>query len=75
MPFALARRPLPPLVVALGLVAAAGCALPAVRLRYLRAAARDRERLQWLAIGMVVAADAALVIVTLHLLVGWPAAR
>jgi signal transduction histidine kinase len=72
--FALAGRPLPPLVVALGLVAAVGCALPAVRLRYLRATARHRERLQWLAIGMVVAADAALVIVTLHLLVGWPAA-
>src|SRR5215468_9436400 len=33
--FALAGRPLPPLAVALGLVAAAGCALPAVRLRYL----------------------------------------
>ena len=72
--FALAGRPLPPLVVALGLVAAVGCALPAVRLRYLRATARDRERLQWLAIGMVVAAGAALVIATLHLLVGWPTA-
>jgi signal transduction histidine kinase len=72
--FALAGRPVPPLVLALGLVAAAGCALPAVRLRYLRAAARDQERMQWLAIGVVVAADAALIIVTLHLLVGWPAA-
>jgi hypothetical protein len=33
--FALAGRPLPPLAAALGLVAATGCALPAVRLRYL----------------------------------------
>ena len=72
--FALASRPLPPLVAALGLAAVAACALPAVRLRYVRATARDRERLQWLAIGVVVAADAALVSVVLHLLVGWPAA-
>ncbi|HKA95424.1 MAG TPA: histidine kinase, partial [Streptosporangiaceae bacterium] len=72
--FALAGRSLAPLVVALGLVAGAGCALPAVRLRYLHASARDREQLQWLAIGVVVAADAALIIATLHLLVDWPAA-
>jgi signal transduction histidine kinase len=72
--FALAGRPLPALVAALGLAAVAACALPAVRLRYVRAPARDRERLQWLAIGVVVAADAALVAAVLHLLVGWPAA-
>ena len=72
--FALAGSSLPPLAVALGLVAAAGCALPAVRLRYLRAPARDREQLQWLAIGVVVAGDAALIIATLHLLVDWPTA-
>ena len=72
--FALAGRPLPPLVTALGLTAVAACAPPAVRFRYLRATARDRERLQWLAIGVVVAADAALVTVVLHLLVGWPTA-
>jgi signal transduction histidine kinase len=71
---ALAGRPLPPLVAALGLAAVAAGALPAVRFRYVRATARDRERLQWLAIGVVVAADAALVAVVLHLLVGWPAA-
>src|SRR5215468_971243 len=71
--FALAGRPLPPLAVALGLVAAAGCALPAVRLRYLHSTAAGRERLQWLAIGVVVAADAALIVVVLHLLVDWPA--
>jgi signal transduction histidine kinase len=45
-----------------------------VRLRYLSASARDRERLQWLAIGVVAATDAALVAVVLHLLVGWPGA-
>jgi signal transduction histidine kinase len=72
--FALARKPLSPLVAALELLAAVGFALPAVRLRYLHATARDRERLQWLAIGLVVAADTALVTVVLHLLVGWPAA-
>ena len=72
--FALAGQPLPPLAAALGLVAAAGCALPAVRLRYLHATAAGQERLQWLAIGVVVAVDAALIIAVLHLLVGWPAA-
>ena len=72
--FALAGRPLPPLVAALGLVAAVGCALPAVRVRYLHATAAGRERLQWLAIGVVVAVDAVVIIVVLHLLVGWPTA-
>jgi signal transduction histidine kinase len=72
--FALAGKPLPALAVAVLLVAAVVCALPAVRLRYLSASARDRERLQWLAIGVVVATDAALVTVVLHLLVGWPGA-
>ena len=71
---ALAGRPLPPLAATVGLVAVTVCALPAVRARYLRATASGRQRLQWLAIGVVVAADAALVTVVLHLLVGWPAA-
>jgi signal transduction histidine kinase len=48
------------------------CALPAARLRYLRLGGRDRERMQWLAVGLVVAADTALVCGVLHLLVGWP---
>ena len=47
-------------------------ALPAARLRYLRLGGRDRERMQWLAVGLVLAADAALVCGVLHLLVGWP---
>jgi signal transduction histidine kinase len=70
--FALARRPLPAAAVAVLAVVIIGCALPAVRFRYLRAAARDRERMQWLAIGVVVAVDAAVISVVLHLLVGWP---
>ena len=37
--FALAGRPLPPLVAMLGLAVAVGCALPAVRVRYLHASA------------------------------------
>ena len=52
--------------------AAVAGALPAARLRYLRLGGRDRERMQWLACGLVLAADAALVSGVLHLLVGWP---
>jgi signal transduction histidine kinase len=48
-------------------------ALPAARLRYDAAAARDRERLQWAAIGTVLACGAALSVAVLDLLVGWPA--
>ena len=51
---------------------AAVCALPAVRLRYLAVAGRDRERMQWMSVGAVLAADTALVAVVLHVLVGWP---
>ena len=51
---------------------AAACALPAVRLRYLAAAGRDRQRMQWVAAGAVVAAGAAMVVGVLHVLVGWP---
>ena len=49
------------------------CALPATRLRYLRAAGRDKERMQWLGTGLTVAASVALIGAVLHLLVGWPA--
>src|SRR5205085_3607326 len=59
--FALAGRPLPAAVAALLWLAVACCGLPAVRLRYARAMARDRERLQWLAIGVTLAGDAALI--------------
>jgi signal transduction histidine kinase len=48
------------------------CALPAARLRYLRAGGRDKIRMQWLGAGLVVAASLALISAVLHLLVGWP---
>jgi hypothetical protein len=68
----IAGRPFPAWAVALAWVLATACALPAVRLRYLVAAGRDRQRMQWMAAGAVVAADSALVVVVLHVLVGWP---
>jgi signal transduction histidine kinase len=70
---AAARHPLPAAAVVLAWGLAVACALPAARLRYLAAAGRDRERMQWIATGTVVAADAALVVTVLHLLVLWPA--
>jgi signal transduction histidine kinase len=48
-------------------------ALPAVRLRYVRSAGHDKERIQWLGVGLVAAAGLALIAAVLHLLVGWPA--
>ena len=47
-------------------------ALPVTRLRYLKSAGRDKERMQWLWTGMLVAATVALISAVLHLLVGWP---
>src|ERR1700728_2738312 len=66
------RRPCPAWAVAVTWPIAAACALPAVRLRYLAASARDRQRMQWMAVGAVLAADSALVAGVLHVLVGWP---
>ena len=71
---AAAGRPFPAWAVAVAWPIAAACALPAVRLRYLAAAARDQQRMQWMAVGAVLAADSALVVVVLHVLVGWPGA-
>jgi signal transduction histidine kinase len=65
-------RPVPAAAVALAWPLALASALPAVRLRYLAVAGRDRERMQWMAVGAVLAADAALVVAVLHMLVGWP---
>jgi len=48
------------------------CALPAARMRYVRTAGHDRERMQWLGTGLLVAAEVALLSVVLHLLIGWP---
>jgi signal transduction histidine kinase len=47
-------------------------ALPVTRLRYLKAAGRDKERMQWLGAGVLVAATVALISAVLNLLVGWP---
>ena len=52
--------------------AALSAALPAVRLRYLASAGRDRERLQWICAGAVLAAGLALAVTVLHVLVAWP---
>jgi signal transduction histidine kinase len=69
---AIADRPLTAGAVALLWSLATACALPAVRLRYAAAAGRDRERMQWMSVGAVLAADSALVVVVVHVLVGWP---
>ncbi|HEY7429674.1 MAG TPA: GAF domain-containing sensor histidine kinase [Streptosporangiaceae bacterium] len=65
-------RPVTRVAEALIWVIATLVALPAVRLRYLRSAGHDKERLQWLGTGLVIAADLALIAAVLHLLVGWP---
>jgi len=70
---AVAGRQLPATAGALVWSLALVCALPAARLRYDTAAGRDRERLQWAAIGTVLAGTAALSATVLYLLVGWPA--
>jgi signal transduction histidine kinase len=69
---AIAGEPFPLLAGALIWPLAILCALPAARLRYLRAAGHDRERMQWFGTGLAVAADVALISAALHLLVGWP---
>ena len=69
---AVAGRPFPAWAVAVAWPLAAACALPAVRLRYLAASAPDRQRMQWMAVGAVLAGDSALVVLVLHVLVGWP---
>ena len=68
----IAGRPFPAWAAALAWTAGTVCALPAVRLRYLSAGGRDRQRMQWMAVGAILAADTALVVVVLHVLVGWP---
>lgn len=51
---------------------AAALAAPAMRARYVASAGRDRDRLHWMGIGTVLAADVALIAAVLHALVGWP---
>jgi signal transduction histidine kinase len=67
-----AGQPFTPAAAAVIWPLAVACALPATRLRYLRAAGRDKERLQWLGAGLVIAAGVALISAVLHLLVDWP---
>jgi len=69
---AVARQPFPALAVAVIWPAVLLAAAPAARLRYDRLGGQPRERMQWLAIGAVLAADGALIFGVLHLLVGWP---
>jgi signal transduction histidine kinase len=52
--------------------AAALVSLPGLQSRYAASAGRSRDRLQWLGIGVVLAADVALIVAVLHALVGWP---
>ncbi|MBV9093258.1 MAG: hypothetical protein JO132_05205 [Streptosporangiaceae bacterium] len=70
---AVAARQVPAVAAAVAWALAIACALPAARTRYTTAAGRDRERLQWAAVGTVLAGTAALSLAVLYLLVGWPA--
>ncbi len=71
---AVSGRPFSLLAGALSWVLAALIALPAMRARHIASTGRDRDRMQWLAIGAVLAADVALIAAVLHALVGWPGA-
>jgi signal transduction histidine kinase len=70
---AAAGRGLPAVAGAVAWSLAFLCALPAVRLRYNTVTGRDKERLQWAGIGVVLAGSAALSAAVLYLLIGWPA--
>jgi signal transduction histidine kinase len=52
-------------------IAAVVAVIP-LRLRYAGAVGHDRERLQWFAIGTVLASAIALVMAVLHVLINWP---
>jgi signal transduction histidine kinase len=69
---AVAGRPLTAAAATAIWLLATVAGLPAVRLRYLAASGRDRERMQWMSVGAVLAADTALTVATVHELVGWP---
>jgi hypothetical protein len=58
---AIAGQPLPLMAGALIWSLAVLCALPATRLRYLKAAGHDKERMQWLGTGLALAASIALI--------------
>ncbi len=63
---ALTGTPVPATATVLAWAAVLAGAMPVARRKYARAGARDRERLQWLAIGLVLAADVALFGLVLH---------
>jgi signal transduction histidine kinase len=69
---AVTRHGVRPAAAAAIWLAALVCTLPAAWRRYLRLGGQNRERARWLAVGAVVAADAALVCWVLHILIGWP---
>lgn len=46
--------------------------LPAAHRSYVGSAGADRQRLQWLGCGVVVAGEVAVVVAALHALIGWP---
>jgi signal transduction histidine kinase len=58
--------------LALCWLAALGVGLYAAHARYVTAGAEDRRRMQWVGWGMAVAAQAAVLVVALRLLTGWP---
>jgi signal transduction histidine kinase len=68
----LARQPVSVAVGALLWTGALAVTLPAIRLRYLAATGHDRQRLQWIGVGAVLAAGLALAVGVLHVLVAWP---
>jgi signal transduction histidine kinase len=70
---ALTSRVVAPWPAACGWIVAVGSTLGSVRSRYLDSPATGRQRMQWIAVGAVLAAEVALVAVTLNLLVAWPA--
>jgi signal transduction histidine kinase len=70
--FVIRHRPVSVLAGALCWALAAVCAVPATRRRYTGSLGPERERLQWIGIGMVLAGDVALAAGVLHLLVAWP---
>ena len=59
----------PVIVAAIVLV---GIAVPAAHQRYMSATALDRQRLQWVGCAVAVVVEAAIVLVTLRVLVDWP---
>jgi signal transduction histidine kinase len=67
------QRPVSVPAGALVWAAVVAITLPAVRRRYQASAGRDRERLQWMAAGAVLAVGLALAATVLHVLVAWPA--